>query len=107
MQKQSKNYISRAKRSVQGGQEPDEEPLHKARKLHKELLELDEQKLAIATVNGRSFVGGRADWEGWGCRSPVFDLGGVVILEGPARGNLIEEAVIIGRGAGGIALCDA
>ena len=31
MQKQSKNYIARAKRSVQSGQAPDEELLHKAR----------------------------------------------------------------------------
>ena len=32
MQKQSKNHIARAKRSVQSGQEPDEELLHKARR---------------------------------------------------------------------------
>lgn len=50
MQKQSKNYIARAKRSVQSGQDPDEDLLHKSRKLHRELLEIDEQKLAIATV---------------------------------------------------------
>jgi len=32
MQKQSKNHVARAKRSVQGGHEPDEELLHKARR---------------------------------------------------------------------------
>ena len=48
MQKQSKNHVARAKRSVQGGHEPDEELLHKARRSCRELMEIDQEKVACA-----------------------------------------------------------
>ena len=48
VQKYSKNHVARAKRSVQSGQTPDEELLHKARKSHRELMEIDEEKVAVA-----------------------------------------------------------
>jgi cell fate (sporulation/competence/biofilm development) regulator YlbF (YheA/YmcA/DUF963 family) len=48
MQRLSKNHITRAKRSVQDGREPDEEYLTKARKCYRELMELDEEKVQLA-----------------------------------------------------------
>lgn len=48
MQKQSKNHIARAKRSVQGGHSPDEDLLLKAQKSSRELLEVDSEKVACA-----------------------------------------------------------
>eukprot|EP00326_Haptolina_ericina_P027436 CAMPEP_0181189208 /NCGR_PEP_ID=MMETSP1096-20121128/11540_1 /TAXON_ID=156174 ORGANISM="Chrysochromulina ericina, Strain CCMP281" /NCGR_SAMPLE_ID=MMETSP1096 /ASSEMBLY_ACC=CAM_ASM_000453 /LENGTH=164 /DNA_ID=CAMNT_0023278347 /DNA_START=33 /DNA_END=524 /DNA_ORIENTATION=- len=48
MQKQSKNHIARAKRSVQSGAQLDDELLLKARKSFRELIELDEEKVACA-----------------------------------------------------------
>ena len=48
MQKQSKNHIARAKRSVQGGHSPDEDLLLKAQKSSRELLEVDSEKVDVA-----------------------------------------------------------
>ena len=48
MQKQSKNHVARAKRSVQGGHSPDEDLLLKAQKSCRELLEVDSEKVACA-----------------------------------------------------------
>ena len=45
MQKQSKNHVARAKRSVQGGHSPDEDLLLKAQKSCRELLEVDSEKV--------------------------------------------------------------
>ena len=48
VQKQSKNHIARAKRSVQGGHSPDEDLLLKAQKSSRELLEVDSEKVDVA-----------------------------------------------------------
>ena len=49
-QKLSKTYVTRAKRALQQNHELDEESLHKARKLHRELLEIDNEKVNITTA---------------------------------------------------------
>ena len=48
MQKQCDKHIKLAKKAVQAGREPEEESLHKARRIFRELMEVDEEKVELA-----------------------------------------------------------
>ena len=47
MQRLSKNHISKTKKAVQDGREPDEDFLGKARKVYRELMDVDEEKALL------------------------------------------------------------